>query len=245
MPPLRIVAYALCYNEEILLPHYLKHYLSFCDKIVIYDNHSTDRSLDIIRSTPKVELRFFESNNEFDELTNMAIKNNCYKEEIGKADFCIVGDIDELLYARNIRYMLLQCKLECINFPNVTGYEMVGDGYPITDNIIEEIKYGVYSIEFSKRVIFSPQIDINFTPGCHFCKPKGKIHESNKFNFSLLHFKYLSSDYIIKRTQTFMPRISKTNKIYGFSTQYYNCLPFRIQEAYNRMRSLRKLLHLT
>ncbi|MGD9162446.1 MAG: hypothetical protein PVG39_28830 [Desulfobacteraceae bacterium] len=44
------------YNEEFLLPFYLKHY-NFCDKLnIIYDTDSTDNTLELLKSNPKVNI---------------------------------------------------------------------------------------------------------------------------------------------------------------------------------------------
>jgi glycosyltransferase involved in cell wall biosynthesis len=41
---------APCFNEERFLPYFLRHYSTFCDKIFIFDNCSTDKSKEIIKS---------------------------------------------------------------------------------------------------------------------------------------------------------------------------------------------------
>jgi glycosyltransferase involved in cell wall biosynthesis len=54
---MKIWAYAICWNEEVMLPYYLKHYEKFCEKIIIYDNMSTDNSRNIIKNHPLCEIR--------------------------------------------------------------------------------------------------------------------------------------------------------------------------------------------
>ena len=44
---MKIACYTITYNEELMLPHFIKHYKQFCDKIVVYDNMSTDRTKEI------------------------------------------------------------------------------------------------------------------------------------------------------------------------------------------------------
>ena len=51
-----IHAYFLCYNEATILPHLIKHYLSFCDKVCILDNFSTDNSVQIVNSFKNTEV---------------------------------------------------------------------------------------------------------------------------------------------------------------------------------------------
>ena len=45
---MRIYAYAICWNEEIMLPYYLHHYEKFVEKIIIYDNNSKSKLINLI-----------------------------------------------------------------------------------------------------------------------------------------------------------------------------------------------------
>jgi glycosyltransferase involved in cell wall biosynthesis len=43
------------YNEEALLPHFLAHYAPIADRIVVWDNGSTDATPQIAQAHSKVE----------------------------------------------------------------------------------------------------------------------------------------------------------------------------------------------
>lgn len=87
-------AFFLCYNEANILPHLLKHYLSFCEHVTILDNNSTDNSVDIVKSFKNTEVIPFNSNETFHDGVHIKVKNNIWKTSIGIADYVILGDAD-------------------------------------------------------------------------------------------------------------------------------------------------------
>ncbi len=42
---MKIDVFTTCYNEQIILPYFLKHYKKFANNITVYDNMSTDNSV--------------------------------------------------------------------------------------------------------------------------------------------------------------------------------------------------------
>ena len=55
-----IYVYVVCYNEEFMLPFFLKHY-EYATKIFIYDNCSNDNTIDIINKSNKCEVIMYSS----------------------------------------------------------------------------------------------------------------------------------------------------------------------------------------
>ena len=102
MKNFKIHLYSICYNEQVMLPHFIDHYSSFCDKLFIYDNFSTDLSSDICKNNAKVEFLNFETGGEIRDDIYLTIKNNVWKRSRGEADFVIVCDVDEFLYHDNL-----------------------------------------------------------------------------------------------------------------------------------------------
>ena len=88
-----VYVYTVCHNEALLLPYFLRHYGSFAEKVIVYDNQSTDGSADIAGSWPKTEVRTLDSGNELRDDLLLEVKNNCWKESRGKADLVIVCDV--------------------------------------------------------------------------------------------------------------------------------------------------------
>lgn len=210
-----------CYNEERLLPYFLKHYGQFCDLITFYDDNSTDKSLDIIRSFPNTEIipQNTGLTDNFDDNNVLNIKNEKYKID-RNYDWVIIVDIDEFLYNSDLRGILERYKKEGITIPYTTGFDMYAKKFPTEDKQIYEIvQQGRLASNHSKKVIFSPRdVDINYTMGCHTCNPSGNIVYSLDNELKILHYVYLSHEYMIKKRKNIFDRLCENNKLMGFGT---------------------------
>ena len=90
--------YAQCWNDEWMIPFFLRHYGSWVDQIFIYDDGSTDASLSLLQSDLKVTVRRFERTTpDSFVLSELAFSNACWKQSRGHADWVIVTDMDEHL----------------------------------------------------------------------------------------------------------------------------------------------------
>jgi glycosyltransferase involved in cell wall biosynthesis len=214
---MKIEVFAICYNEEIMLPYFLRHYSQFAERIVIYDNYSTDRSEEICRQFPGVEVIKYDSGNQIRDDIYLDIKNNCWKGST--ADWVIVCDIDELLY--DFGMILADVKSHTIILPE--WYEMVSDKLPQGNTqIYYEIGYGVCQGLISKCLIFRPDAikEINYHPGAHGIEPIGDIRVMETSMIGILHYKYLSADYVIARHAMYQSRLSDINKRMKWGVHY-------------------------
>ena len=208
--------FTICYNEQVLLPYFLRHYGSFVEKMYFFDNYSTDRSAEIIKNHENTTLIQFDTGNKLRDDLHIKVKNNYWKKSRGKADFVIVCDIDEFLYHRNIKEFLIRLKTEGYTAARPMAYQMVSHGLPASaGQIYQEITAGVRACVYDKLVLFNPNMirEINFAAGCHECSPKGvvKILEKDP-EFKLLHYHYLDLEYTIKRHKRYAERLSDINR---------------------------------
>ena len=227
---MKIHAFILCYNEELMIRHTLNHYTSFCDRITILDNESNDATLSIIKTHFPDSIIIIKSYNSGDEIREdlyLEQKNHAWKGS--DADYVISCDMDELLYAQNIKATLQNCKDNGITLPIVEGYNMFSHTFPYdyTKPLYEQVTMGVPSSGisgFSKQIIFDPKAirDINFRPGCHLCDPLGSIKKLHRpdCNFKLLHYHFLNKDIVKVRYRNYALRLSRHNKENGFAVQY-------------------------
>lgn len=176
-----INVFTICWNEEFMLPHFLKHYEQFADKIFIIDDHSTDRTAVIAKAHSKVEysLYGFEGLNEdeFNDTFYSLYKNN-------PSDWAVVVDCDEFIDG-----------LESLDFepPGVletTGYMMIGK----TGNL-EDCK-PVRMKSWDKPVVFDPSLDVMFGDGRHTVNLPARSS-----SLRLRHYKHPSREYYLKRNE--------------------------------------------
>jgi len=188
----------------------------------VYDNFSTDRSVDICRKFSNVTVRQYQSNNEIRDELYLQIKNNCWKESKGKADWVIVCDIDEFLYITDLHASLESAKNKGYTLFKSSGYEMVGTHIPEeNENLLQHIRHGVRMPVYDKTILFNPNCieEINYDWGAHTCLPIGIIKE-NSTDAKLLHYKYLSAEYVIDRYKQMKARLSKKNKKMNLGIHY-------------------------
>jgi hypothetical protein len=201
-----IETFAVCHNEEKILPYFLKHYLQY-GSVAIFDNESTDSSTDIINNSDAT-LFSFSSDGKFREDILTRLRNDCWKES--KADWVIVTDIDELVYHKNLLKALKRASGTVI-MPRM--FNMYSDTFPVTQGqIYDEIQYG---IEFnSKMCLIKPKEikEINYEPGCHFAHPEGNFKLNFTSDIINLHFKNLSQEYVNERNAYLNTRQSDENR---------------------------------
>lgn len=222
---MRITLYTFCYNEKDILPYFLNHYSKIVDKIVVYDNQSTDNSVEILKSFEgcEIEIRDYITNNEIQDDTLIRVKNNCWKDD--NSDYIIVLDIDEFLYHPNLREFIESHP--DVDYFKPVGYDMVSDGVPTdyTKQIYEIIREGAFSVNYSKKVLFKRKYvnETNFSYGAHGANYRGKkplIEYVSNGDLKLLHYKCIDLEYVVAKHKHYGERRSSFNKKLGLGLHY-------------------------
>ena len=220
---MKIHAYVICKNEELIMPHLLNYYSNFCQKITFYDNESTDNTINIINSFDgcETEIITYSTNGEIRDDIYVQIKNSCWKGI--DADFVIIIDSDEFLYHDDLLDFLTNNKFD-VYYP--TGYNMISNYFPedYSKLISDQVTLGNYCKNYSKSVIFNPKTikDINYGIGAHESNPIGhtEINIYTGSDLKLLHYKNLGFDYRYNKNSAYGKTLSSYNQINRFGWHY-------------------------
>ena len=232
----RIWVYTICYNESHFVKNFLVAYQD-AERIIVYDNMSTDNSRELLKADPRVEIRDYDSGGQIRDDLYLEIKNNCWKEARGLADWVIVVDFDEIFcrarLVDDVAVFDLDLRDAFYNGWNVFrpyGYNMISleaplgaDGHPY-----EYSKRGVYHNPAIKQCCFRPdQIqEIRFEPGCHTSNPLDMAGGTDNIrilmneDFKLLHYKFWNILYYMERMKDYQTRMSKQNEAHGWGWHY-------------------------
>lgn len=206
-----------------MIPFFLRHYEPIVDRIVIFDDGSTDRSKELLAASPKVELRRLKQGSSY-VFQHMEEFNECWKESRRGTDWTIITDIDEHLYHRGLRDYLNRCTEEGVTILEPIGYDMISPDFPTPNSVLtESMRCGVRSSLMDKRCVFDPNAikEMNYTAGRHLAKPTGRIVFPAEREVLLLHYKNLGLDYLCDRSKALKSRKTDFDRVREWGLQYY------------------------
>ncbi len=229
---MKVHVYTVAWNEESILPHFLRYYARFAERITVYDNGSDDRTREIVAAHPRAELRSHDTGGALHDGMKAELLSTCYREVRGAADWVVCVDCDEFLFHPRLEQVLARYLAEGVTLPRIRGYSMVTDD-PVPDPgsfrglLSDRYVLGAPNPNFDKRCVFSPDVDIHFDVGQHHCRPEGPVVESAESELKLLHYKHFCVDYVFRRYRQLRPRLSSFNR--------QNRLGFHYEESRRRI----------
>lgn len=191
--------YTFTWNEERLLPKYLAYYGPLCRRILVYDDASTDKTVEILKAHPKVELRSLEVEKDSCIETQTALINQIWRESIGKVDWVLLNAVDEFV-GPDLLGALQKHKDEGHIIVKPRGYDLLAE--KVTDKI--RMAFSPYR---TKPSLFRPDLiaEINFHPGAHvasFLSHEGEeIPQIEKTSLEMRHYRYIGREETWQRYQ--------------------------------------------
>ena len=209
-----------------MLGFFFRHYDEWIDRYVIYDDGSTDGSLDMLHAHPKVEVRnFVRTNPESFVLSHTQLQNEVWKESRGKADWVVVTALDEHLWIpqRSMADYLAQQRKRGTTLMPALGFNMVSRDFPPNDAIlVKTITRGRPDDEFNKLSIFNPDAlkETHFQVGRHHASPEGRLWLPARDELMLWHFKNIGFEGTIARERAQGLRLGSIDRACSFGSQY-------------------------
>lgn len=228
-----IHVYTVCWNEIDIVKFVVDYWNQYATKIVIYDNGSTDGTIEYLSQFENIEIRHFDTDG-LDDTANMNIKNSCWKESVGIADYVVVCDFDECLFSPFLEEELDYMKENNMTLCGPVQYALQGDYYPgyvdgkflheiITKVRLQKSNHTPNINTYGKLMLFDPNkiSDMNYGPGCHKAKPIGKVKLYDRNRILCIHInKGFGVEYNIQRKRILEKRISDENKKHGYAVHY-------------------------
>ena len=236
MNKFKIIHYVLCWNEMEILPFVVEYWKRYATKVVVYDNGSTDGSVEFLKQYDWIEVRSFDTNGKKDNDTQALIKNTCWKESREEYDFVIVSDLDECLYFANNCSVLDDMMQGGYDILGTPWYALCEDYKPKYEEgkllheqcskFYKEKSNHVKRYEhLGKFILFNPKFinDMNWSVGSHIANPAPsfKLFEANESQCFVIHINSgFGVDYKYARNKLQGAKLSEKNKKRGYSKQY-------------------------
>lgn len=157
------------YNEEYLLPWWLKHHSKIFDNAILIDYHSTDRSVEIIKNLCpnwaiiKSRNENFEARLVDNEVMDIEKSIEGYKIVLNTTEFLVPIDKNSLLSNS------LEESESCYSIPTAIIVDHdPNDSVSYEDNLIEKKNFGLFDFSFRQNRFIHNHSNGNYVLGRHF-----------------------------------------------------------------------------
>jgi len=202
--------YTVVWNESYMMPYFLRHYEKVADKILVFDDFSTDGTRDIVKAHPKAELHDWPCESGMIEPVKAKFFSREYRTRSrGIADWVICVDCDEFIYHPDLRSVLEEQKaLGTKAIKPDQGLIVGATTTPHTDGqLYDACPYGFERRAYAKPVIFTPDIDVWFGHGQHHSAVRPDVPKVRGTGIVLLHCCYLSREWILEHLKVRFARM--------------------------------------
>ena len=233
MKKYKVCLITLCKNEEDIIPFCIDYWKKIADKVIVYDNYSTDSSVELLSKHDWIEIRKFESEGQ-NEFIQKQIKEDSFVELRNEFDIILLCDMDEVFYFNDFDKTLDDFISGGYDVLMTPIYSLCEDFKPdyVEGKLLHELCHKFYKQRmnhmtgfdnYSKLSIFNCKtVDkILMSVGQHYVQayPNMKIMLSND-GFCLHIDKGFGLSYKWKKRQEMFKNLSKANKMNGFCVEY-------------------------
>lgn len=204
----KIIGITFTYNEELLVPFVMDYWQKLdVDKLIVYDNMSTDHTVSLLKQYPFVEVRKYDTGGVFDEIILTNLRNACWKIE--DADWIILTDFDEVpFYTPETGSLRDYLENQPGTYIKTIQYDIIRENLPIYENLklenllLHQFKGNLFrdpGDRYRKVHTFNKNkiTDMRWAVGCHSCFPLGTpVLNDTPQELVYFHLRYLGEDYV-------------------------------------------------
>lgn len=234
---MNIDVYTLCWNEMAILPFIIEAWKRFARHVYVFDNGSTDGSIEFLKKYDWITVEHFGKASEKSNSQNSNIKNTKWKGS--DADYVVVCDLDECIVGKDVLKTLEDCKKRGATIVETDWFNFINPENKIPQyeegkTLYEVSPYAVYDKK-PKTLIFDPKkiTSINYGPGAHRCSPKGTVKKLKSEDIFVHHINNcLCLDYRLNRYKIQNARLSAEDKRRKWGI-HYGWNKDRVTRSYN------------
>lgn len=208
-----------------MIPFFLRHYEPLVDRIIVYDDDSSDGSRELLCASPKVEIRSLERGALSFHRAQITLCDFCWQESRLEADWVCLVDMDEFLVHPDWHCYLGEQKRAGITIIPAVGYDAISENFPgCGADLVATITRGERNTHLDKASILDPDAieQINYTVGRHCSSPVGRVIWARPRHYvQLRHYKSLGLEYVQRRTKALGSRVTDEDRSLGWGAHYF------------------------
>lgn len=232
---MKLFGLTFTYNEEAMIPYvipYLKK-MGF-NKLIVYDNQSTDNTVKLLKQESFIEVRVLNTNGSKSNKAIIEKKNEVWKEFKKYTDkedvWMFVSDFDEVIYKKDFKNELEKFSKLGYNYLNQDMFETISEKFPplngklLHENVTRGNFWGCTSTGGCKMTLFKINDfeTISYVPGAHrvTVKMNKEAKSLSTCGFKSFHIKYIDREYCLNRKNLAKMRRGPIDRLHGFGKQY-------------------------
>ena len=212
---IKIDVHVCTHNEEMMIPHFIKHYKQYTNRIFVHDQHSTDKTVEIATENGCIVSTW--GGDQIDDELLLKEKHEAYKSSTD-CDFVFIVDCDELVTHDDLIGKLRKCKVAGIKVPMTIGYNMSYDNFDYIKNSMSDVTDATPSD--TKFCIIKSNETLEYGVGCHWLKSPFQEQYQDSDPILFLHYKWLNYEYMYTRYRYFQSRLCQQNIEKGWGLHY-------------------------